>query len=266
MCTYLDQVRSTYYFRRVVPVELRPHLLTATGKPRGEFKISLGTKDRAEAKRLLPDYVQMTDRLFDEARSKLTNEAPSEAAPSTLIDSQWLGEFATEEAEFAARKTAEREARRLARRHYRDEWRERLDGTTARMPPRYAALRDLVREQEERAAAAEARLRALEGTGAPASAQPSTPPVAASWLDKEVVDLWAAERKPKQKGIDAHRAVARWFYDRVGRKAVDEITRQDVLAFKSKLLEGGQTPANIKQKLSRLRTLLQWAADILHLG
>jgi len=261
MCTYLDQVRSTYYFRRVVPVELRPHLLTATGKPRGEFKISLGTKDRAEAKRLLPDYVQMTDRLFDEARSKLTNEAPSEAAPSTLIDSQWLGEFATEEAEFAARKTAEREARRLARRHYRDEWRERLDGTTARMPPRYAALRDLVREQEERAAAAEARLRALEGTGAPASAQPSTPPVAASWLDKEVVDLWAAERKPKQKGIDAHRAVARWFYDRVGRKAVDEITRQDVLAFKSKLLEGGQTPANIKQKLSRLRTLLQWAAD-----
>jgi integrase len=34
-----------------------------------------------------------------------------------------------------------------------------------------------------------------------------------------------------------------------------------VLAFKSKLLEEGQSAANIKMKLSRLRTLLQWAAD-----
>ena len=80
-------------------------------------------------------------------------------------------------------------------------------------------------------------------------------------LDSTIVDLWAAERKPKQKGIDTHRAVARWFYDRVGKKSVDQITRQDVLAFKSKLLEEGQSAANIKQKLSRLRTLLQWAAD-----
>jgi hypothetical protein len=38
MCTYLDQVGSTYYFRRIVPAELRPYLLTATGKPRAEFK------------------------------------------------------------------------------------------------------------------------------------------------------------------------------------------------------------------------------------
>jgi integrase len=80
-------------------------------------------------------------------------------------------------------------------------------------------------------------------------------------LDTVIVDLWAAERKPKQKGIDAHRSVARWFYERLGKKPVDQISRADVLAFKSKLLEEGQTSANIKQKLSRLRTLLQWAAD-----
>jgi integrase len=86
-------------------------------------------------------------------------------------------------------------------------------------------------------------------------------PLSGKALDTDIVDLWAAERKPKQKGIDTHRAVARWFYERVGRKAVNQITRQDVLDFKSKLLEEGQSPANIKMKLSRLRTLLQWAAD-----
>lgn len=80
-------------------------------------------------------------------------------------------------------------------------------------------------------------------------------------LDPTIVDLWAAERKVSDKGRDTHRAVARWFYERTGRKPVSQITRQDVLGFKAKLVEEGQSPANIKMKLSRLRTLLQWAAD-----
>ncbi len=53
MCICLDQVGSTYYFRRVVPAELRPFIPTRSGKPRTEWKVSLGTKDRSEAKRLL---------------------------------------------------------------------------------------------------------------------------------------------------------------------------------------------------------------------
>lgn len=264
MCTYLDQVGSTYYFRRVVPAELRPYLLTATGKPRAEFKLSLGTKDREAAKRLLPDLVQKTDLMFDEARAKLAADTTTttEATPAEPLDGDWLGEFAHEQAEFAARKEADRQRRRAERRDFRDEWRERLEYSTAQMPPRYAALKDLIREQEERAAAAEARLAAMQASA------PVTPNIAVAslsgatvWLDERIVDGWAAERKPKQKGIDAHRSVARWFYERVGKKPVDHLTRQDVLTFKSKLLEEGQTLANIKQKLSRLRTLLQWAAD-----
>ena len=112
MCTYLDQVGSTYYFRRVVPGELRPYLLTATGKPRAEFKLSLGTKDRESAKRRLPEFVQMTDRLFDEARTKLAAEAQVDQNPDANLDGHWLGEFAEEQAEFAARQDAERQQRR----------------------------------------------------------------------------------------------------------------------------------------------------------
>src|SRR3954451_22220570 len=110
MCTYLDQVGSTYYFRRVVPAELRAYLLTDTGKPRAEFKISLRTKDRAEAKRLLPDYVQQTDRLFDGARARMASKPPTDdMPPAPPIDGEWLGEFAEEQAEFAARQDAERQ-------------------------------------------------------------------------------------------------------------------------------------------------------------
>ncbi|MCL6729953.1 site-specific integrase [Sphingomonas hankyongi] len=262
MCTYLDQVGSTYYFRRVVPSELRPYLLTKTGKPRTEFKISLGTKDRADAKRLLPDYVRMTDRLFDEARANLAADAPTEAAPAAPVDGGWLGEFAQEQAEFAARQDAERERRRADRRHYRDEWRERLKYSTARMPQRYAAMKDLIREQEERAAAAEARLAAMQAVAASSpNSTPAEPSGAPVWLDDGIIDGWAAERKPTRKTIQMHRSVADWFYERVGRKPVSQITRQDAFAFKNKLLEEGQNPGNIKMKLSRLRTLLQWATD-----
>src|SRR5258705_3832730 len=80
-------------------------------------------------------------------------------------------------------------------------------------------------------------------------------------LDTTIVDLWAAERKPNPRGIDDHRSAALWFYERVGRKAVSELVKGDVRAFKAQLVKEGKSPANIKQKLSRLRTLLQWAED-----
>ena len=169
MCTHLTRRQATYYFRRVIPAELQQNF----GGKR-EWVYSLGTKDRAAAKRQAQDETVRTNRLIDEALGKPA-PAPAEPAP-------------------------------------------------------------------------------MRG---PAVSAPKT----GFKLDPAIVDLWAAERKVSDKGRDTHRAVARWFHDRIGQKTVDQITRQDVLAFKSKLVEEGQTPANIKMKLSRLRTLLQWAAD-----
>nr|WP_208631337.1 hypothetical protein [Sphingomonas aurantiaca] len=79
------------------------------------------------------------------------------------------------------------------------------------------------------------------------------------YLDKDILDRWAAERGVVPKGKDTHKAVAKWFYARTERKSVEQITRQDVLAFKDKLLNEGQTVANTNMKLSRLRTLIGWA-------
>ena len=80
-------------------------------------------------------------------------------------------------------------------------------------------------------------------------------------LDGELIDLWSRERGVRPRGVIAHRSVAQWFYERTDRKPVRLITRADVLAFKAKLLDEGQTAANTKMKLSRLRTLLQWAFE-----
>jgi len=94
MCTYLDQVGSTYYFRRVVPAELQPFIRTVAGNPRTEFKVSLRTKDRETAKRLLPDHVKQSDRVFDAARAKLRQAAPSGAAtPADPFASMTLEQF-----------------------------------------------------------------------------------------------------------------------------------------------------------------------------
>jgi hypothetical protein len=61
MCLYLTKRHSTYYFRRIVPPELRPIL----GKR--EFMFSLNTKEKDEAKRLRSAHAVRTDRLIEEA-------------------------------------------------------------------------------------------------------------------------------------------------------------------------------------------------------
>jgi len=121
--------------------------------------------------------------------------------------------------------------------------------------------RDLIRERDEAIAKVQGQLGERESARLAEALPPSIGEHRAAMLDTIIVDRWAAERKVVKKGVDTPRAVARWFYQRVGSKPVSEITRADVLAFKDKLIAEGQSPANTLMKLSRLRTLLQWAAD-----
>lgn len=101
-----------------------------------------------------------------------------------------------------------------------------------------------------------------------ATFDPATPPPAPASmaaLDTDIVDGWAAERKPSQKAVDSCRSEIRKFIGHTGPKAVVEITRADVLSYKAAMIADGQTPANIKTRLSRLNTVLGWAAENGHL-
>lgn len=136
MCTHLDKTGSTYYFRRPVPKDLIGHFTTATGQPRTEWKFSLRTKDREEAKRLLRPHVMETDRLIDEARAVVV------AVPAVLT--------AREREEMAAQAAlaAESAARQEARSELRLLWRKRKSVSTAMLKPEEAAAVDLIKERD----------------------------------------------------------------------------------------------------------------------
>lgn len=84
MCTYLAQRGSTYYFRRIIPVELR----SALGGKR-EIIYSLKTKDRQAAKRLIPQHTIESDRLIDQAKAKMSKADDSLASIRTPDVMTW---------------------------------------------------------------------------------------------------------------------------------------------------------------------------------
>lgn len=277
MCNYLDKVGSTYYFRRAVPGDVRSLIVTRSGAARAEWKFSLGTKDRDAAKRLVPAHTIATDAEIDAAR-KVARQAPQkppqQQSPRAEAMAAAVWENALEGAEIAAREETARDHRREDVARLIEFLEGRLKGSTAEMPKSLRAFRyildgvrfdrDILRERlliAQGLAKGTDSSERLQNTieRADPTSEANKPMMLDAPDSPNIVDLWAAERKPVQKGIDTHRAVARWFYDREGQTPVAAITRKQVLSFKDKRVAEGQTAANISMKLSRLRTLLQWA-------
>lgn len=155
MCTYLDQVGSTYYFRRVVPLELRPYILTRTGAPRTEWKISLGTKDREEAKRLLPEHTLRTNAEIDDAKDEL-------AAAGSGVAGESRSKSPGVQSAMYARLANERALRREARNRQRAEMEETASKfSTAELDPVHAIIKDIMEERREAASQAPAQADAV---------------------------------------------------------------------------------------------------------
>ena len=109
MCTYLTKRGATYYFRRKVPDELRPAM---GGKV--EFMVSLGTKDRDQAKRLIQTYTPQSQIQLDAARAKLDALAgASPVAPAAVPP--WVSQADMEHIESARQEDAESEHRKETR-------------------------------------------------------------------------------------------------------------------------------------------------------
>lgn len=241
MCTYLHQVNATYYFRRPVPDKLRGII------GRREFLFSLRTKDRDEAKRRIPHHTIATNRQLEAARVQLVADAaPEPVAPKVdraVARARWDHDQS-------------QDAMRNADADRRDWEAEELASLEEAQPDLARRIRADEREQiglaqVEKRRASKKQIQAVEYE--PAAKGKGV------YLDTDIIDRWAAERGVVPKGKDTHRSVAEWFIARAGRKSVELYTRQDVLAFKDRLLAEGQTVSNTNMKLSRLRTLLGWA-------
>ena len=266
MCSYLHRApNGVYYFRMGIPADLRPFM---AGKR--EIKRSLGLKDRETAKAVIPDMAKAAHALLRQAerdrdtavRPVAKPSPPKSAAALDRERSRWEAE--QQQADYVADAlfASDMEVERLS---------PVMDAVAAGIEPD-APVSDIVRagklaveHERENAGALVASIHARYGQFARASVgetqavdcEPAT--ASGLYLDKDIIDRWATERGVVPKGKDTHRAVAEWFYARTERKPVERITRQDVLAFKDKLLAEGQSVANTNAKLSRLRTLLGWA-------
>lgn len=265
MCSYLHKApNGVYYFRMGIPADLRPFM----GGKR-EIKRSLGLKDREAAKALIPDmtkaaYALLSQAKRDQAASKPANVAATKSASridrerKRWEDDQLQAELVSDDL-FA-----------------NDMEIERLEpvmdalaaGVEVEASPADIAKAGklLVANERENAGALIASMQARYGKHARAS-EPKNQAVECGpgkgiFLDTDIVNGWAAERKPSPRGKDAYWRDAKLFNKMIGRKSVELITKADVMTYKRLLIaDPKRSQINVRDRLAYLRTLLEWAAQ-----
>jgi integrase len=277
MCSYLHRApNGVYYFRMAIPADLRPFMAG-----RREIKRSLRIKDRDAAKAVIPDATKDAHALLRQAgleRDAAAKPPPFPTKPRSAAQlerdrQRW--EHEQEQIDLASDASFAADMEHEALGPIMDALSDGVEVDASPADIARAGRLLMLNEREKAGAEREALLfsmqpkhakdaRALLGKNRAVECKPATTerkPATKSglYLDKDILDRWATERGVVAKGKDTHRAVAEWFYARTERKPVELVTRQDVLAFKDKLLLEGQSVSNTNTKLSRLRTLLGWA-------
>lgn len=245
-----------YTTRRIIPKDLRPAY-----DGREVITKALGTADPAEAKRLHVALWAALDREFAEARAamaaaeKAPTMEPKAAAKPIDIDA------------YAARALVglrKKRAEYLAAGRLEDfnlEAREGLETYQAILDGGDAVGLSLPEAEGMRVAT----LAILTGEGAAAlAAAPAVKPTASGGPRvplADVLDKWKSERTPQPRTVrDLTRTVKR-FEAVVGKLAVQDVTKQHVIAFKDALLSEGKTPGNINVIIPFLGTLFNYAVD-----
>lgn len=273
MPTGLIRRGGAYSLRRRIPLDL----IDAYGG-RKETVRALGTNDLAEAKiRLARKQVELNDEFAAHRRDRDADPAapikrslaelrPHLAKPgdgTSYSDAEVDRQIEEGERSFREQFEAEEE------RHGRELSRQRLLAV-ANVPndlltDEQLALKDVLEDAKWEVELAKAEL-ANRPVGAKARPIKTgavdaglSVAVGTSW--EALVSAWARDRNPAKRTITAHGAVARWFADRTKVATAEEATSLHVRLFRTLLIEEGQTPANIKTKLSRLRTLLGYALE-----
>lgn len=277
MCSYLNSDRPVYAFRRSVPEHLRGYFLTSTGKPRTEWRYSLGTKDRSEAKTRCHLRAVETDDLIAEAQL-LFNAGTPPKRPLTQIDKG--REDQRLEAELLASEVGWREAavedhewesRAAARQQLRDE----LKGPIRRLTPLQAAMRDLIPDEEfdtddvkaarGKANEAEALLGAVEGLERVKqiwAGKPSFPTVSAMFED------YVREAKPAAATIKRWRGIVAEFVEFLAHDDATKVTVDDLRKWKLSLAGDrlGGKPALSQRSIrdvyfAAVKSTFSWGVD-----
>jgi integrase len=271
MCSYLHRApNGVYYFRMGIPADLRPFM---SGKR--EIKHSLGLKDREAAKAKIPDVTKAARALLDQAkRDKATAAKPTlkpmpprSAAQIERDRQRWEEEQEQIDLASDAGFAVDMETERLE--PIMDALAKGIE-TDASPADVAKAGRLAILDEREKAdvlvAGIHARYgqnaRPLKGRNQAVECQHSADNGKGIYLDTDILNGWAAERKPEASALDMYQRDAKLFHKIMGRKSVALLTKADVMAFKRKLIDDPtRSQVNVRDRLANLRTLLEWAAQ-----
>lgn len=223
---------------------------------------ALGTSDPAEAKRRHVALWAALDREFAEVRAAMA----AAAAKAPTVEAKAAAKPIDIDA-YAARALVglrKKRAEYLAAGRLEDFNLEAREGLET-----YQAILnggdDLGLSLPEAEGMRAATLAILTGEGAAAlAAAPAVKPTASGGPRvplADVLDKWKAERTPQPRTVrDLTRTVKR-FEAVVGKLAVQDVTKQHVIAFKDALLSEGKSPGNINVIIPFLGTLFNYAVD-----
>lgn len=252
---YLDKVGATYYFRRVVPDDVQPYFLTASGAPRTDWKFSLRTKERPVAVERCNLEAVQHDVLIRDARAKLAQGIPPEHVVTAQAKAKAARLAPRELAEFEALQAGAEHDGRLAvaedeamerREPQRRAIIERLSRPRDEMSSAELALRDMIPDEEfmpreQKAARAAQRAAEWQDAGAQVAAafaeERSGSQVKATY--PRLLDLfesYVAERQPAPATVKRWRPVMDHMVAFLGHDDATQITKANVVAWKEALL------------------------------
>lgn len=249
---------GAYSLRRRIPVDL----IGAYGG-RKEIVRALGTNDYGEAKRLHARMWVALDDEFQSHRSDLVMGGVAPARPRPAEESWTYEQF-----EYEMESLAYFEQQSLDY-EWRQEDRDRIERELAqpddKLTAEQMAVRDLLRDAKGDQKHAEQMMLLARTPSSPdrqtISKITTKVDVDASPSFAELIDQWANERSVSSKGVADHKAVVRWFEECVSGLSLTKIERRHVIDFKNSLVSKGHSSANIKVKLSRLRTIFSYAVS-----
>ncbi|KSB88231.1 hypothetical protein AS593_08735 [Caulobacter vibrioides] len=237
MPEYLSKRGATYYFRRVVPDDLRSHF-----QGRSEWMLSLRTKERKDAERKVRLEAIKYDRLIDDARSIVSSASshPSRGAQSQQAVT-W-DPFPSEE----------------HLEHFIEQSQHDIQDS---LDYEFNPARQEIAQAVESALANERELQRAMALELAQERRRTKQMPSPSDLGS-IVERWAAsETQPDAKTVDRMKAVVSWFEERIGHLRASDITPDHVLDFKERLL-AETSPSNAKVKLANLRSLLSYAKRV----
>ena len=273
MPTGLIRRGGAYSLRRRIPLDL-----IETYGGRRELVLTLRTNDFAEAKlRLARKQVDLNDEFA--AHRRLLQADPDAHIKRALAELKPFlakpGEAPfysdaeinrqIEEAEHSFKEHFEAEQDYEGRELLRQQLLAVLLVANDRLTDEQRALKDILEDAkwEVELAKSELAIRPSEAKAPPtetmATKAAASRDEGTSW--EKLVIAWTRDRSPEKRTIAAHSAVARWFAARTGVTGVENATSDHVRSFRTRLIEEGQSPANIRTKLSRLRTLFGYALE-----